>query len=258
MNHTQTKSSPGEGRLRILRTLFSPYTALVCVPWLAISTLVFGVIAVLIALISPRVAFHCGTVWAWLLCRLAFTRVRLGGRDQADPGRSYIIMSNHQSHFDVLAWYGHWGRQFRWVIKQELRKIPGLGWYCAAGGHLFIDRSSKQRAIESLMAARPLLKGGTSVMIFPEGTRSKDGRLQSFKKGGFMMALQMGLPILPVSISGTHKVLPGRSLLLLPGQVTITVHPPIDTAAYGVERRDELMADVRRSIASGLTEWEQG
>ena len=234
------------------RALYFAYEVLVYIPYLAISTLLLGILAVGIAMFSPRLAFHCGTVWSWLLCRLNFMKVTVLGREHADPEASYIIMSNHQSHFDVLAFYGHWGRQFRWVIKEELRRIPGLGWYCQAGGHVFVDRSSRERAIESLRAARPLLKDGVSVMLFPEGTRSRDGRLQEFKKGGFMMALDLGLPILPVSITGTRHVAPSGSIRMLPGRVQIQVHPPVDPADYGVERRDELMARVREVIESGI------
>jgi len=215
-------------------------------------------VATLIALVSPRVAFHCGTIWAWLLCRLNLTWVTVEGREHARADGSYVIMSNHQSHFDVLAFYGHWARQFRWVIKKELRKVPGLGWYCAAGGHIFIDRSSREAAIRSLQMARPLLDGGVSVMIFPEGTRSRDGRIQAFKKGGFMTALDLGLPILPVSISGSRHVLAAHGRRPLPGCIRIRVHQPIDPTRFGVERRDELMATVREAITAGLTRWERG
>jgi 1-acyl-sn-glycerol-3-phosphate acyltransferase len=213
--------------------------------------------AVATGLISPRLAHHCGTVWAWCLCKANFTLVQVRGRQHAAKGQSYVIMSNHQSHFDILAFYGHWHRQFRWVMKQELRRVPGLGAGCAAVGHIFIDRSDRQKAIASLKAAAPLLAGGTSVMFFPEGTRSLDGRLGEFKKGGFMMALDLGLPILPVSISGSRHVLPGKTKKLLPGFVRIKIHEPIDIRRYSHEQREQLMADVAAVIRSGLTPWEQ-
>jgi 1-acyl-sn-glycerol-3-phosphate acyltransferase len=238
--------------------VYAPYVWLVFFPFLVATTLFWGLAAVLVSLVSRRVAFHCGTIWAWCLCWMNFTRVRVTGREHARPGQSYVIMSNHQSHFDILAFYGHWGRQFRWVMKQELRRVPGLGWGCAAVGHIFIDRSERTRAIASLKAAERLLDGGVSVMIFPEGTRSRDGRMRPFKKGGFMMALDMGLPILPVSISGSRHVLPGRSRLLLPGRVRIQVHAPIDVAGRPPEERDRLMAEVVTVIRSGLSPWERG
>jgi 1-acyl-sn-glycerol-3-phosphate acyltransferase len=249
---------PGERARRVLRWLYLPYTGCVFLPVLGVSTVAMGSAAMAIAKFSPRAAFHFGTVWAWCLCRLNLTRVRVQGRENAQPGQSYVIMSNHQSHFDVLAFYGHWGRQFRWVMKEELRKVPGIGWYCSAGGHIFLDRSSREAAIRSLRDARSLLEGGISVMIFPEGTRSRDGRLGTMKKGGFMMALDLDLPILPVSISGSRHVLPGRSMRLLPGSIRIKIHPPIDPADYGREGRAALMADVRRAIAFGLSPWERG
>ena len=249
---------PGETARAVLRWLYLPYAALVFLPFLAATTIFWGIAAVLSSFVSRRVAFHCGTVWAWCLCRANFVWVRIRGREHAHPDRSYVIMSNHQSHFDILAFYGHWGRQFRWIMKQELRKVPGLGAGCAAVGHIFVDRSDREKAIASMRAARAQLTDGVSVMIFPEGTRSRDGRMRAFKKGGFMMALEMGLPILPVSISGSRHVLPGHRLRLLPGLVRITVHAPIDVAGRPLEDRERLMDEVAAVIRSGLSPWEQG
>jgi 1-acyl-sn-glycerol-3-phosphate acyltransferase len=254
----RVEAEPGSRRRRVLRWICLPYSALFYIPYFLVSTIVMGSIAVTICPFSARAAFHCGTLWAWALCRLAFLRVEVHGREHAVPGQSYIIMSNHQSQFDILSFYGHWGRQFRWVMKESLRRFPGIGWYCSAGGHIFLDRSSHERAVESLKAARPLLADGISVVMFPEGTRSRDGRLQSFKKGGFMMALELGLPILPISISGSRHVLPPDTLWLLPGSIRIQVHPPIDPAAYGPDGRDHLVADVHATIASGLSPFERG
>ena len=248
---------PGAGVRAALRWLYVPYVVLVFVPFLAATTIFWGIAAVLTSLVSQRVGFHCGTIWAWCLCRANFTWVRIRGREHVRPGQSYVIMSNHQSHFDVLAFYGHWGHQFRWIMKQELRKVPGLGWGCAAVGHIFVDRSNRERAIASMQAAGRSLEPGVSVMIFPEGTRSPDGRMREFKKGGFMLALELGLPILPISISGSRHVLPNRTKRLLPGRVRIQVHPPIEVAGLSVEARDELMARVAEAIRSGLSPWEQ-
>jgi len=236
----------------LLRWLYKPWVGLVYIPYLAVSTVVWGVLAATIASVSPRAGFHCGTIWSRCLCWANFTPVFVHGRDHIRPGQSYVIMANHSSHFDVLAFYGHWIRQFRWVIKQELRKVPGLGWGCATIGHIFVDRSNRAAAIASLEAARPQLQGGVSVLFFPEGTRSPDGDLLPFKKGGFMMAMQLGLPILPVTITGTREVLPARTIALLPGAVHIQIGDPIDTTSYGEDERDRLMEDVREAIARHL------
>jgi 1-acyl-sn-glycerol-3-phosphate acyltransferase len=253
-----TTLEAGEARRRILRILYFPWVWLVFIPFLLVTTIVWGILAVLTSQVSRRVGFHCGTLWAWCLCLMNFTSVTVRGRENARRGQSYVIMSNHQSHFDILAFYGHWGRQFRWVMKQELRKVPGLGWGCAAVGHIFIDRSDRARAIASLAAAKERLQGGVSVMFFPEGTRSPDGRLQPFKKGGFVMAQEMGLPILPVSISNSRHVLPGHTLQLLPGPIRIQIHPPIETTGRPPEEREALMAEVAEAIRDGLSPWKRG
>ncbi len=259
MSERDVAPKPETGSTTLLkRILYFPYSWLIWIPYLGVSTALFGSVAFVVAHFKPHWAFRIGTAWAWVLCRLNFARIQVEGSENLDTNRSYVIMSNHQSHFDVLTLYGHWAGQFRWVIKQELRKVPFLGPACYKMGHIFIDRSNRERAIASLEAARPQLTNGVSVLFFPEGTRSRDGRLRTFKKGGFVMALDLGLPILPVSVSGTHKILPCKTLKLLPGSATITIQEAIDTTAYSHDDRERLMADVRAAIQKGLTDWERG
>ena len=255
----QTSSDESEeSRRAVYRVLYLPWAWLAFLPWLGISTVSFGAVAVGLAKLSPRAAFHMGTLWSWLLCRANWTSVTIEGREKADPNQSYVIMSNHQSNFDVLAFYGHWGRQFRWVMKEELRNVPGLGWYCAAGGHVFVDRSNREKSIASLEAAKERIRDGISVVFFPEGRRSRDGRLQDFKTGGFRMAQDLGLPILPVSISGARHVLPDKTLKLIPGRIKITIHDPVLPDEYAKEDRKRLMEVVRQRICEGLTPFERG
>lgn len=261
MSHPDDKESPeqepGEKARELMRWLYTPYCLGVVWPWFTGTTVGMGAAAVAMTKFSPRLAFHVGTAWAWLTCRVNWNRVHVHGRENADPSQSYIIMMNHQSQFDILAFYGHYGRQFRWVMKEELRKVPGIGWYTSAGGHVFIDRSNREKALASLNKAKEVLQGGVSVVFFPEGTRSRHGRMLPFKKGGFMMALQMGLPILPVSISGSRHVLPADDFRTMPGRIDITLHPPIDTSRYNEDTVLDLMADTRAVIASALTPWER-
>jgi 1-acyl-sn-glycerol-3-phosphate acyltransferase len=234
-----------------VRWLFLPWTVLVFYPFLLVTTAAWGCIAIAIASFSQRTAFHCGTLWAKCLAWVSWVRIRVEGRENARPGQSYVILTNHQGDYDVLALYGYLHLQFRWVIKQELRKVPFLGWACAAIGHIFIDRSNSQRAIASLEAAKPRLAGGVSVLFFPEGTRTPDGRLGPFKKGGFAMARQLGLPILPVSLSGSWEILPKGCLVPRPGTIRVRIHPPVAPSDFAAD--DALMAAVRTAIASGIT-----
>ncbi len=239
-----------------LRWLVLPWTVLVFYPVVLVTTVLWGALAVAFSTVSQRVGFHCGAVWAWCLTWASFVRVRVEGRGNARRDRSYVLLINHQGDYDILALYGFLRLQFRWVIKQELRKVPFLGWGCAAIGHIFVDRSNSRRALASLEAAKPRLVGGVSVLFFPEGTRSEDGRLGPFKKGGFIMARQLDLPILPVTISGSWRVLPKGCLAPRPGTIRIRIHPPIEPADF--PPGEQLTARVREIIASGLAPEERG
>jgi len=227
-----------------------PWTLVVFYPVVLLTTVLWGFLAVALSFVDKRIAFHCGTVWAWCLTQVSFVRVRVEGRDKIEPGRSYVFLANHQGNYDILALYGYLGREFRWVIKQELRKVPFLGWGCAAIGHIFVDRSDSRRALASLEAAKPQLTGGVSVVFFPEGTRSRDGRLGAFKRGGFRMAQQLGLEIIPVSISGSFEVLPRGCLVPRPGRVRVRLHEPLPAGA--ADEIGELVERVRGVIASDL------
>lgn len=242
----------------MLRYLYIPYTWLVFIPLVGFFTALGGILGLAASHVSLRPMDFIGIAWGRILCWCNFTRISLVGLENLDPTRSYVIMCNHQSHFDILAMYGYWPQPFKWVMKQELRRIPLLGAFCERAKHVYVDRRNREKAIASLNAAKAWIKDGTSILFFPEGTRSRDGRVQPFKKGGFVMALDMGLPILPVSISGTHRVLPGKQLWLFPGKGTIRVHKPIDVTQYSQESREQLMADVRKVIREGLTDWEKG
>jgi 1-acyl-sn-glycerol-3-phosphate acyltransferase len=233
-----------------VRWLMVPWTIAVFYPIVLVTTFFWGSMSVLLSLFGQRVGFYGGVFWARFLTWTSFVRVTVAGREHAPVGTSYVILANHQGAYDILAIYGFLRRQFRWVIKEELRKVPFLGWGCAAIGHIFVDRSNSRRAFASLEAAKPRLTGGVSVLFFPEGTRSEDGRLGRFKKGGFVMAKQLGFPILPMSISGASAILPKSCLFPRPGTIRITIHPPVDPAAFADDT--ELIEAVRSTIASGL------
>lgn len=238
----------------VLMILYQPYKWLVYVPFLALSTLLFGALAVtLSALVNQRVgSFIGGAVWSRLNGYMTPIFVKVIGREHIDKKQSYVIVANHQSHFDIFVLYGWLGIDFKWVLKQELRKIPGLGIGSEKVGHIFIDRSNSERAIASINAAKKKIVNGTSVIFFPEGTRSRTGRLGEFKKGAFKFALDIGLPLLPVTIINTRKILPPHSINLLPGRATMVVHEKIEVAGYSDANMDELMGKVRSAIQSGL------
>jgi 1-acyl-sn-glycerol-3-phosphate acyltransferase len=176
--------------------------------------------------------------------------VTVEGRENLDPRRSYVIVSNHQSHYDIFVLYGWLGTDFRWVMKKELRSVPGLGVACARLGHIYIDRSNRQAAMAAIDDAKRSLRPGTSVLFFPEGTRSRDGSLCAFKKGAFHMAIDLGLPILPVTILGTRRILPPDSTDLKPGRARLVFHPPVPVDGRSREDIPDLMAEVRDAVAA--------
>ena len=231
--------------------LYQPYKLLIFFPVVILSTNVLGaliVVAVTLGLVG--IAGKLPVLWARINTLAAPSRVRVSGREHIVAGQSYVVVANHQSHFDIPAIYGWLGIDIRWVMKMELRKIPVLGLACEKLGHVYIDRSSSHRAQSSINAAKSQLHGGTSIFFFPEGTRSLDGRLLPFKKGAFKLAKELNLPILPVTILGTHEILPAKTLNMFPGAVELVVHPPIPMTADSTQ--ESLMAQARERIQSAL------
>ncbi|MBO6933945.1 MAG: 1-acyl-sn-glycerol-3-phosphate acyltransferase [Deltaproteobacteria bacterium] len=239
-SHTRTGPSLGVALMTIA------HTAKVCAP-----TVVEGTLGRLRREKADARLDEWSRVAAWL----ADMRVEVSGTEHIDPGETYVVMSNHQSNYDIFTMYYAYPATLRMVAKVEMRTIPLLGRAMEAAEFVFVDRRDNQRARESLEIARDLMQSGVSVWIAPEGTRSKTGHLGPFKKGGFMLALQAGVRILPATIRGTRHVQPIKQLAVHRHQeVSLTFHPPIDAPSYGVDRRDALMAEVRTAIASGLPE----
>ncbi len=239
---------------KILYLLYVPYKWLILVPVFTVSTAFFAGLAIFLAIVvNPRFgSVVSGTGWARLNAWLTPMLVTVAGRGQVDPKQSYVIVANHQSSYDVFVLYGWLGMDFKWVMKHELRKFPALGVSCEKLEHVFIDRSNTDAAIRSIEAAKERIRGGTSVVFFPEGTRSLNGKLLPFKKGAFRMALDLGLPILPVTLTGTREIMPPRTLRVFPGKASLIFHPPI--AIDGLGRADvrQLMQRAKTAIESGL------
>ena len=182
-------------------------------------------------------------------------RVEVHGRHHLLPGQSYVIVANHLSQFDIFVLYGYLGVDFRWVMKHELRKIPVIGICCEKLGHVFINRDNTEAAIASLNEARARLANGASVLFFPEGTRSRDGQLKSFKKGAFKMAQDLHMPVLPVTLSGTFDILPAGTLRLHPGATArLILHPPLTVTGHSDTELQTLVRQSRAAIATPLSD----
>lgn len=147
-------------------------------------------------------------IWSVGICRLLLLPVKVEGRKNIEPGRSYVFIANHQGAFDIFLIAGYLHRPFKWMMKQSLRKIPFVGWACAKAGFIFVDKTSRHGLVQTIKDAREALQDGSSMAIFPEGTRTDYGQVQPFQKGSFMLARQIGLPLVPITIDGSFQVLP--------------------------------------------------
>jgi 1-acyl-sn-glycerol-3-phosphate acyltransferase len=237
----------------LLLALYQIYKYLVVLPLIAVSTTVMGTAATLLAiLVDKKIASVCGIIWARFNSYITPMLVTVIGKEKIQTNKSYVIVANHQSQYDIFVIYGWMPVDFRWVMKIQLRDVPFLGYACYKIGHIYIDRSHPEAAKASINAARDRIKGGTSIMFFPEGTRSVDGRLLDFKKGAFKFALDMNLPVLPVTIVNTRNVLPAKSLKLFPGSAKLIIHDPIDISSHSEETIGEIMNTARKRIQQGL------
>jgi 1-acyl-sn-glycerol-3-phosphate acyltransferase len=243
----------------MLRTLasilYQPYKILILLPLGFLITLLFGVLAVLFSVLFNQHtgSYIGGALWSRVIAFMTPMFVNVEGSENIDKNQSYIITPNHQSMYDIFALYGWIGIDIKWIMKKELRKIPGVGFGSEKVGHIFLDRSNQRAAVKSLEEAKQKLKGGTSVVIFPEGTRGNGKQLLPFKRGAFKLALELGLPLLPVTILGTSKILAGKSKFdIKPGKAQLIIHEPIDVSAYSEKHIKELMERLKNTLESRL------
>ena len=203
--------------------------------------------------LTPEASDRRLAQWSKAIVERAHIDLHVHGAEHATPGESFVIMSNHQSLYDVPVIYQALDRRIRMVAKKELFQVPLWGRAMQGAGFIALDRQSRERSRSTLLASADVLHRGTSIWIAPEGTRSRDGALGEFRKGGFHLALQSGCRILPLTVIGTRKVLPAKGARITDGcRVDVVVHAPIDPRVFGEDRRDELIAQVRQSIAGSL------
>jgi 1-acyl-sn-glycerol-3-phosphate acyltransferase len=206
---------------------------------------------------NAKVLYSFGRSGCSLLTWLAGIKVEVQGRQHVKPGTTYLFLANHQGNCDPPAIMPAIPRNVRFLLKKELRKIPFLGTIMNLGGFVFIDRKDRTSAMKGTEEAVAQMKAGHSFIAFPEGTRSRSGRMGPFKKGPFIMAIQAEVPIIPMTVSGSFEVMPPAQLKINPGTIRVVFHPQIATKGLSFSQRDELMTEVARVISSELKEHEQ-
>lgn len=223
------------------------------IPLIVVLTIVTGIITAIGSLLGGgRVwGYWPPHIWARLCTWLTLVSVTVKGRENISKKTSYVFVANHQGAYDIFSVYGFLNHNFKWMMKIGLLKFPVIGVACKAAGHIFVDNSSPQAIRRTMDKAERTLSDGMSLVVFPEGSRSRTGRMGRFHTGAFQLAMEFGLPVVPVTIDGAFDVLPRGSGLPHWGHITLTIHRPIDAPRDEADRRR--VSDLSRdAIASVL------
>ena len=225
--------------------------------FIAVYTIILCLWGMLISVFDRNgrvVHFYCAVPWAKAILWVCGIRVRAKGQENIDAQIPRIYMTNHQSYFDILALLAYLTVDFKFILKQELMKIPLFGFAMRGAGYIGIERGDPRKAVQSINRAAEKIKGGASVVIFPEGTRSIDGKLQAFRKGGFHLALKSGCDIVPVAIINSYRIVPKGSLRINKGSFGIHIGKPISVRDYNKKSMAQLMDRVRGAMLSQMDE----
>lgn len=234
----------------------------ICV-WLPIF-LVTTILTALVTMIGCRFGnghfwgYYPGKIWSQITCYTLLLPIKVVGRENIDKKQSYVFVANHQGSFDIFLIYGFLGRNFKWMMKKSLRKLPFVGKACESAGFIFVDKSSPRKVYETIKHAQSVLQGGTSLVVFPEGARTFTGHMADFKKGAFQLADQLQLPVVPLTIDGSFEILPRTGKLLSWHRMKLTIHKPIYPIGKGNDNLKMLMEESYKEIEKDLPEKYKG
>ena len=222
--------------------------------------LVITIITAITTVIGCRIGnghfwgYYPGKIWSQITCYILLLPIKVKGHENINHKQSYVFVANHQGSLDIFLIYGFLGRNFKWMMKKSLRKLPLVGKACESAGFIFVDKSGPRKIHETIEQAFRVLKNGTSLVVFPECARTYDGKMRSFKKGAFQLADELQLPVVPLTIDGSFNILPRTGKLLSWHPMTLTIHKPIFPKCKGPENIKELMEESYKVIEDGLPE----
>jgi len=233
--------------------LYRIYQCIIMIPLMVTVTILTATITAIGSILGGGRIFgyYPAMIWARIFCWLTFVRVTVKGRHNISPRTSYMFVANHQGAYDIFSIYGYLGHQFRWMMKKSLEKIPFVGYSCRVSGHIYVDNSSPAAIRHTMELAEKQLKGGMSLVVFPEGARTWDGKMRPFKRGAYKLAAEFGLPMVPITIDGAFNVLPRFKKMPHWGHITLTIHKPLP-APTDEHQLAESMEATRAAIASAL------
>ncbi len=237
----------------MIKILYLIYQICFALPVMIAVTILVALTTMIGSIFNDRFwGYWPGMIWGRLFYAIFLIPIRIDGRENIVKGQSYVIAANHQSYWDAFLMYGFVGIPFKWVMKKELGKIPFVGWACYMAGHILIERSSRVKSMESIRKAESKLKNGMSVVIFPEGTRTPDGKMGRFKRGAFLISQELGLPILPVTIDGNYDVMSRHAWHVTWHPVHMTIHAPIPAqpnAGLTEQEQTAVMNDTAQKVS---------
>lgn len=230
------------------------YQFLIMMPLLLVATVIAAVVTIAgCALGGGRWwGYWPAHVWGRIFCILTLVRVRVHGRENIDSDTSYVFVANHQGAYDIFSIYGYLNHNFRWMMKAGLRSIPLVGYACERSHQIYVDKSSPSNLRKTMARAEKLLAGGMSIVVFPEGARTWDGKIHDFRRGAFFLAQEFSLPVVPITIDGAFHVMPRFRKLPRWGTIDITIHRPICPSGEGHDMPGLISAS-HDAIASALS-----
>ena len=244
------------GVILIMKYIYRIYQIVIALPIIIVLTLLTAITTSVGCMVGNGHfwGYYPPVIWSKWVLKVLFLPVKVTGRENLKHGESYVFVSNHQGAFDIFLIFGHLRRNFKWMMKQQLRKIPFVGYACEKSHHIFVDRRSPGKVKATYDKARATLKHGMSVVVFPEGSRTYDGRMGTFKRGAYMLADELQLPVVPLTINGSFDVMPRTSkwYWVHRRQLTLTIHAPIYPQSQGAENINRMMEESRKAIHSGL------
>ena len=227
----------------MLKILFKLYFVVIALPVFIVATVLTAITTSVGCLLggSRIFSYYPGMIWSRIACIITLCCVKVNGREHIQRDKSYVFVSNHQSAYDIFLIYGYLGAPIKWMMKKRLAKIPFVGFACRMAGFIFVDNSSARKAQKSIQEAENSLWKGQSLIIFPEGGRSPDGHIRTFKRGAYQIAVDLQLPLIPVTVNGPYKVMRSGSWDIYPHRIEMTIHPPVIPHKREENSKDNLL-----------------
>ena len=234
----------------------------ICLPILIIDSIFTSLVTVIGCMLGNGHfwGYYPGKCWSWLWIRILLLPVKVEGRENLDPKQSYVFVANHQGAFDIFLIYGFLGRNFKWMMKKGIGKIPLIGTACKYAHHIFVDKSGPSKIRATYDKARSILKEGMSLVVFPEGARTFTGHMGVFRRGAFMLADDLQLPVVPLTINGSFDVKPRikDKYWIFWHPLKLTIHKPIAPIGKGPENIKNQMEKSYAAVMSALSPEYQG